>query len=307
MSPCVARFKVERGLFRPSERCLTPLVPETSVQYPLGEKSGLEAMAREIFKDWFVDFGPTRAKAEGGAPYLTPELWDLFPDALDDEGKPIGWNKRAMGELCEVAIGGLWGKGPSESGDLEEYWCLRGVDLQHLRERGEAPNAPTRFAKVKAIEKRCVSIKDVLIASSGAGPCGRPLWVGIEGFFSSSNHGRQAIYSNFVKRLHCISPKVACFLDRHLNEMRVSGEINKYISGSAVPNLNDKGLLQSHDVVVPSESLLHAFFELALMVQQHLFSGENATLAQTRDFLLPKLMSGEIRLREAEKAVEAVA
>ena len=46
----------------------------------------LEAMARAIFKDWFVDFGPTRAKAEGRAPYLAPELWDLFPDALDDEG-----------------------------------------------------------------------------------------------------------------------------------------------------------------------------------------------------------------------------
>ena len=41
----------------------------------------LEAMARAIFKDWFVDFGPTRAKIEGHAPYLAPELWDLFPDA----------------------------------------------------------------------------------------------------------------------------------------------------------------------------------------------------------------------------------
>ena len=37
----------------------------------------LEAMARAIFKDWFVDFGPTRAKAEGRAPYLAPEIWDL--------------------------------------------------------------------------------------------------------------------------------------------------------------------------------------------------------------------------------------
>ena len=36
----------------------------------------LEAMARAIFKDWFVDFGPTRAKAEGRAPYLAPELWE---------------------------------------------------------------------------------------------------------------------------------------------------------------------------------------------------------------------------------------
>ena len=51
----------------------------------------LEAMARAIFKDWFVDFGPTRAKMEGRAPYLAPEIWALFPERLDDEGKPEGW------------------------------------------------------------------------------------------------------------------------------------------------------------------------------------------------------------------------
>ena len=50
----------------------------------------LEAMARAIFKDWFVDFGPTRAKMESRAPYLAPEIWALFPDRLDDEGKPEG-------------------------------------------------------------------------------------------------------------------------------------------------------------------------------------------------------------------------
>ena len=43
----------------------------------------LEAMAQAIFTDWFVDFGPTRAKAEGRAPYLASELWDFFPDTFD--------------------------------------------------------------------------------------------------------------------------------------------------------------------------------------------------------------------------------
>ena len=62
----------------------------------------LEAMARAIFKDWFVDFGPTRAKAEGRAPYLAPELWDLFPDALDGEGKPVGWTLAPLSMLAEV-------------------------------------------------------------------------------------------------------------------------------------------------------------------------------------------------------------
>ena len=59
----------------------------------------LEATARAIFRDWFVDFGPTRAKMEGGAPYLAPELWTLFPDRLDAEGKPDGWERRLTREI----------------------------------------------------------------------------------------------------------------------------------------------------------------------------------------------------------------
>jgi type I restriction enzyme, S subunit len=65
----------------------------------------LEAMARAIFKDWFVDFGPIRAKMEGRAPYLAPEIWSLFPDRLDDEGKPEGWTLRPVGEFAELRGG----------------------------------------------------------------------------------------------------------------------------------------------------------------------------------------------------------
>ena len=59
--------------------------------------STLEAMARAIFKDWFVDFGPTHTKAEGGNPYLPTELWNLFPDESDDQGKPVGWAQDKIG------------------------------------------------------------------------------------------------------------------------------------------------------------------------------------------------------------------
>ena len=63
----------------------------------------LEAMARAIFKDWFVDFSPTRAKMEGGAPYLAPEILALFPDRLDDDGKPEGWKNGTLGDIAVQA------------------------------------------------------------------------------------------------------------------------------------------------------------------------------------------------------------
>jgi type I restriction enzyme S subunit len=60
----------------------------------------LEAMAQAIFKDWLVDFGPTRAKIEGRPPYLAPDIWALFPDRLGDEGRPEAWT---VGTLADYA------------------------------------------------------------------------------------------------------------------------------------------------------------------------------------------------------------
>ena len=65
----------------------------------------LEAMARAVFQDWFVDFGPVRANLEGWEPYLPPELWDLFPDRLvgSELGEiPEGWEVKALGDCMEL-------------------------------------------------------------------------------------------------------------------------------------------------------------------------------------------------------------
>ena len=65
----------------------------------------LEEMARAIFQDWFVDFGPVRAKLEDREPYLPPELWSLFPDRLVDSelGEvPEGWEVKMLGEVAHL-------------------------------------------------------------------------------------------------------------------------------------------------------------------------------------------------------------
>ncbi|WP_188127824.1 restriction endonuclease subunit S, partial [Ruegeria intermedia] len=105
----LADFKqMQIGLPKPDEQAaIVALVKPYHDKIELNRRMNatLEAMARAIFRDWFVDFGPTRAKAEGREPYLAPDLWPLFPARLDDEGKPEGWEVSEIGKET-TAVGG---------------------------------------------------------------------------------------------------------------------------------------------------------------------------------------------------------
>jgi len=82
----------------------------------------LEAMARAIFKDWFVDFGPTRAKIEGRAPYLPEPIWSLFPDAIDPQsGLPVGWELGRFEELASAKQGKYLSKDKISTISTSEY------------------------------------------------------------------------------------------------------------------------------------------------------------------------------------------
>jgi len=109
----------------------------------------LEAMARAIFKDWFVDFGPTRAKMEGRKPYLSPELCDLFPDTLDEKGKPVGWVQEILADVAESP----WrGASPSDVSKDTPYIGLehmprRSIALSEWEGAGKAKSNKTQFRR----------------------------------------------------------------------------------------------------------------------------------------------------------------
>ena len=100
----------------------------------------LEAMAGAIFKDWFGDFGPTRAKAEGRAPYLAPQIWALFPARLDDDDKPQGWKDGCLGDVAQSV-----GKSvkPNEMSLDTPY-----IGLEHMPRRSIALNSWEGAGKV---------------------------------------------------------------------------------------------------------------------------------------------------------------
>jgi type I restriction enzyme S subunit len=256
----------------------------------------LEAIAQALFKSWFVDFDPVHAKMQGRVPEGMDEATAaLFPDGFEESELglvPKGWRAMTLGEICSVTIGGLWGNDEPDDKELTPAISLRGVDLEYLRVEGFAKNAPVRWVKPSAMEKRRLSGNEVLIASSGAGPCGRPLWAGA-GF--ESLYGMPVIFSNFVKRLDCSSPARAIFIDRLLAEMRDTQEIWNYINGTSIPNLDDKLLLATKKVIVPNNAILSAFESVARAIYEQLYSQQAQTLATLRDTLLPRLISGQLR------------
>lgn len=253
----------------------------------------LEAMARAMFKDWFVDFGPTKAKMEGRAPYLAPEIWDLFPDRLDDEGKPEGWSNSEIGKETKV----LGGATPStkEPGYWEggtHHWATP-KDLSGLA----SPALLTTGRKVTAegvakISSGLLPIGTVLLSSRA--PVG---YLAIAEVETAINQGFIAMVCQ--QRLSNLFVLFWC----HQNMEHIKG-----ISGGSTFAEISKKVFRPIPVTIPTENVLAHFEEVVRPLYQQIVanSKEQRTLAQTRDLLLPKLMSGEIRIRDAERAVEDV-
>lgn len=248
----------------------------------------LEAIARAMFKSWFVDFEPV--------PGIGPHKeWEDSPLGRI----PKGWKVGVVGDIAKQSIGGQWGADHSADG-LVPSICLRGCDMEVLRTGGCAPFAPIRFVKPKSVETRLPTDADVLIAASGAGPCGRPLWCSP---LLHDLYEVPVIYSNFVKRLTTPSAAHAVYLDRVLIHKFEERTIHDYINGTSVPNLDTAGLLADCPILIPSDAVLGAFLSSCQPIYGKLYSQENVTLAAIRDALLPKLLSGEIPIRDAERIV----
>jgi len=245
----------------------------------------LEAIGQAIFKHWFVDF---EFPNEKGKPYksfggemIETELGEI----------PKGWKVGKLGDLITIAIGGDWGEENEFYGSIPVI-CLRGTDLQHLKEDGYSPDAPVRWIKNKSLEQRKITDCDLLIGGSGLGPIGRSLYFHS---YISFLWNYPIIYSNFCKRLTAKNKFNAAYAEILIETIYKSGEMKKYTIGTSIPNLDTNGLL-TELIIIPSVEILELFYKiLEIKFIQH-YKKENLILSQIRDSLLPKLMSGKIRI-----------
>ncbi|MBC7163829.1 MAG: restriction endonuclease subunit S [Roseovarius sp.] len=247
----------------------------------------LEAMARALFRDWFVDFGPTRAKAEGRAPYLSPDLWSLFPDRLDAEGKPEGWE---VGTLNDVAL-----LNPESWTTRNAPAQVRYVDLANTKwgsidgvEHYSWPDAPSRA-------RRILRAGDTIVGTVRPGN-GSFCYVGEDGLTGSTGFAV----------LRPKNPRDQAFVWCAATSPENIERLAHLADGGAYPAVRPDAVAAT-ETVIPGANVLEAFQE-AVCANLDLMEAnktESRTLAQTRDLLLPRLMSGELRVAGAERAVEA--
>lgn len=265
----------------------------------------LESIAQALFKSWFIDFDPVRAKAEGREPEgMDAATAELFPAEFEESEIgliPKGWTVASLAERCEVQIGGVWGEESQSAKASIEVCCLRGIDAVDLA-KGELPVPPVRWVTQKQIESRRLHAGDILVEGSGSF-CGRSLlWAdSYEKLVPLT-----ATYSNFVKRLSApAGPHYSRWLQRHLDSVYQSGEVKNYRTGSAFPNLDLTGML-GVTRILPSEELLMQYDALmrSFECQKVARIRHAITLRDLRDALLPRLISGKLRLPEAQAQLE---
>ena len=244
----------------------------------------LESMARAIFKDWFVDFGPTRAKAEGHEPYLAPEIWDLFPDALDDEDKPVGWSICLVSDLFEF--------NPRESVKKGTYTPY--LNMAALPTSGMVADRP-----IHREYKSGSKFRDGDTLFARITPClenGKTAYV-----FDMGNDIVGTGSTEFIViRSRTPLPTPASYFLARDPEFRAHAE--RSMTGTSGRQRASREALSQYELAAPTDDQLwKALGDYVTPMMDGIISNarESRALTQTRDLLLPKLMSGEIRVLEA--------
>jgi len=256
----------------------------------------LKAMAHALFKSWFVDFDPVRAKAEGRDPGLPKPLADLFPDHLVDSeiGEiPEGWEVGSILDRAALISGGTPKTGRSE------YWggVIAWASAKDVSQAAETFLLTTdRTITNKGLAESSTQLIPALatvVVARGA-TTGRMVMFGIDMAMNQTCYAlASAVGTPFA--LYC-----------HLRQG--IGNLVHAAHGSVFDTITTRTWKNSRFVLPPVE-VSRCFERTVLPLFEHILarSKEARTLTALRDVLLPELISGDLRVPDAERIVaEAV-
>lgn len=246
----------------------------------------LEAMARALFRSWFVDFDPVRAKSEGRPSGLPADLDTLFPNEFEDSplGEiPKGWR---AGTVEDVADCRRRSASTSSIAHDEPY-----VGLEHIDKKSLALSSWGTGADV-ASQKSRFQAGEVLFGKL------RPY------FHKVCIAPVAGICSTDILVVDSREPSLRGFVILAVSEESTIDFVTASSGGTRMPRTSWSDLARV-PLVIPPLEVAAAFNELVAESLEHIQNSafENQSLAAQRDFLLPKLLSGEIEVAEAEVAL----
>jgi len=251
----------------------------------------LEAIARALFKSWFVDFEPVRAKARGRDSGLQKDV-SVFPASFIDSELgdiPEGWGATTLADFASLNPE-AWSK---------DTWpeVISYVDLSNTKFGRIA--AVTRYSKADAPSRaqRVLRTNDTIVGTVRPGN-GSYVLVAQDGLTGSTGFAvlrpRLSEYAEFIY--------LAATAKENIDAL------SRLADGGAYPSVRPETVAAT-PVVRPSEPVLALFSRITTPLFAKLARNdrESLVLAILRDSLLPKLVSGELRVSDAERAVEAAA
>lgn len=255
----------------------------------------LEAIAQAIFKSWFVNFDPVRAKMEGRQPAgMDAATAALFPDSLEglQVGEiPMGWKLAPLAEVIKVNP-----RRTLYQGETALY-----LDMQNMPTHGHRPN--TWISRPFGSGTKFMN-GDTLLARIT--PCLENGKTAFVDFLEDGQVGWGSTEYIIFRPKPPLPVEYGYYLARS-EELRAYAIQN--MTGSSGRQRVPSECFQQYLIVIPQDAIARCFGDLVkpLMATIKTNSEQSHTLATIRDTLLPKLMSGEIPVKEAEKIVEDVA
>ena len=254
----------------------------------------LEAMARALFNSWFVTFDPIRAKAEGRDTGLPESIAAVFPDSFENSAFgeiPKGWKASSLYEMAEFANGAAYR-------DMHFSQQGEGLPVIKIAELKSGVTGTTRFTKTDLGDKYRIETKEILFSWSGNPDTsidtfiwdGGPAWLN-QHIFRVRENGK-ASRARIFSQLKALRP-VFAELAR-----------NKQTTGLGHVTVADMKKLM---VCEPSNEVAATFDKYTSPLMERIISNQLQIrhLTAMRDALLPKLISGELRIPQVERMVEA--
>jgi type I restriction enzyme S subunit len=260
------------------------------------QSKALESIARAIFKSWFVNFDPVRAKAEGREPEgMDAATAALFPSEFQNSDLgpvPSGWSLSAIRDMTSNIQYGLT---TSAQADIIGPKFLRITDIQGSRvDWRKVP-----YCVASQAEKNRYQIKphDIVVARTGAST-GENIYLPT---------APDAVFASYLVRLQFENWTHARLVGAFMRSTAYFEYVQNAIGGSAQPNASAQ-ILAGAKLIVPSSALCERYARIVAPMDRKLWHNatQSNSLSTLRDTLLPRLITGKLRVPEAEKLMEAM-